>query len=69
MAHDLNNNTAKDLCVLVDINGKEKGLLARRDIEPGTLLMADTACLEIKHDIMLKEREARNMWSGWETGR
>jgi len=66
MALDLNNNTAKGLYILVDIDGKGKGLLARRNIEPGTLLMADTTCLEIRHDIMLKERVARNMWSGWD---
>ena len=66
MALDLNNNAADDLYVLVDVDGKGKGILARKDIEPGTLLMAASACLEIRHDIMLKERVAQSLWSGWD---
>merc|ERR1719186_2120912 len=33
------------------------------DIEPGTLLVRDKPVLEIRHDVMLKERVARNQWS------
>ena len=65
MAFDSNNNAAKDLFVVVDLDGKGKGLQAETGIKSGTLLMQDTALLVIQHDIMLKERVARNSWSKW----
>ena len=62
MALDSNNNTTPCLHILADIPGNGKGLLACRDIVPGTMVMREKAVLEIRHDIMLKERVARNMW-------
>ena len=64
MALDSNNNTSLCLHILADIPGKGKGLLAGRDIVPGTMIMREKAVLEIRHDIMLKERVARNTWGG-----
>ena len=61
---DRNNNKAtNDKYMVEEIEGKGKGVLAKEALDGGTLLMKDTALLEIQHDHMLKEHVARNLWS------
>ena len=62
-----NNRDTEERYEVVEIEGKGKGVIAKEDLESGTLLMIDTALIEIQHDYMLKERVARSVWSPWET--
>ena len=63
MTYDKNNNPAEELWALEEVTGKGKGLIAKVDIDIGTLVMKDSAVMVVNHDFMLKERVARNMWN------
>ena len=65
MDRNNNNKFINDRYTVEDIEGKGKGVLAKEYLDSGTLLMQDTVLLEIKHDCMLKEQVARNLWGPW----